>query len=192
VAGAKKKVLPALDDEFAKDCGPYQSLQELKEKVRSELEKALKKDIDESYKDTILKRLADTHHFPLPETLVERELETIVRQKLQERQRKGSDQASTADAEEIKRIREEHREMANRRVKVGLILEAVADREGISVTSEDLNNEVARLAMELKVPVADLVKMIQAGGQESIEQLRTRVLADKAVEFVYRHSVIQG
>jgi len=193
VTGAKKKILPALDDEFAKDCGPYTSLQEIKDKLRSEMEKALTRDIEESYKDTILKRLADTHHFDLPETLVERELDTIVRQKLREQQRsRVADSSPAADAEAIKKIREEHREAANRRVKVGLILEAVAEKEGLSVTQEDLNNEVTRLSAELKVPTADLVKMIQAGGQESIEQLRTRVLADKALDFIYRHAVIQG
>jgi len=193
VAGVKQKKLPALDDEFAKDCGPYTSLQEIKDKLRSEMEKALKKDIEESYKDTILKRLADTHHFDLPDTLMERELEAIVRQKLQERQRgKATDPAPAADAEELKKIREEHREAAARRVKVGLILEAVAEKEGLSVSQEDLNNEVTRLATELRVPVADLVKMIQAGGQDSIEELRARILADKALDFVYRHAVIQG
>jgi len=193
VAGVKQKKLPALDDEFAKDCGPYTSLQEIKDKLRSEMEKALKKDIEESYKDTILKRLADTHHFDLPDTLMERELEAIVRQKLQERQRgKATDPAPAADAEELKKIREEHREAAARRVKVGLILEAVAEKEGLSVSQENLNNEVTRLATELRVPVADLVKMIQAGGQDSIEELRARILADKALDFVYRHAVIQG
>jgi trigger factor len=75
---------------------------------------------------------------------------------------------------------------------VGLILEAVAEKEGLSVSQEDLNHEVAKLASELRMPVADLVKMIQAGGQESIEKLRTKILADKALDFVYRHAVIQG
>lgn len=193
VKGVKQKKLPALDDEFAKDCGPYASLQEIKDKMRSEMEKALKKDIEESYKDTILKRLAETHHFDLPETLVERELDAIVRQKLQERQRsKAIDPSPAVEAEELKKIREERREDANRRVKVGLILEAVAEKEGLSVSQEDLNNEVSRLATELRLPVADLVKMIQAGGQDSIEELRARILADKALDFVYRHAVIQG
>jgi trigger factor len=193
VTGVKKKILPALDDEFAKDCGPYDSLQELKDRLRSEMEKALKKDIEESYKDTILKRLADTHHFELPESLVERELDTIVRQKLQDRQRgRVTDPSSATSAEAIRKLREEHREAAKRRVKVGLILEAVAEKEGLSVTQDDLNSEVTRLAAELKVPTTDLVKMIQAGGQDSIEQLRTKVLADKALDFIYRHAVIQG
>lgn len=193
VKGVKRKQLPALDDEFAKDCGPYSSLQEIKDKLRGEMEKALKRDIDESYKDTILKRLVETHHFDLPETLVERELEAIVRQKLQERQRgKATDVLPAADAEETAKIREERREDANRRVKVGLILEAIAEKEGLSVSQEDMNNEVGRLASELRVPVADLVKMIQEGGRDSVEELRARILADKALDFVYRHAVIQG
>ena len=193
ITGVKQKTLPTLDDEFAKDCGPFTSLQEIKDKLRSEMEKALKKDIEESYKDTILKRLAETHHFDLPETLVERELEAIIRQTLQERQRgKATDIAPAVEAEEIKKIREEHREDANRRVKVGLILEAVAGKEGLTVSQEDLNNEVTRLATELRVPMADLVKMIQQGGQDSIEELRARILAEKALDFVYRHAMIQG
>ena len=193
ITGVKHKQLPALDDEFAKDCGPYASIQELRDTVRGEMEKALKKDIEQSYKDTILSRLADTYHFDLPETLVERELDTIVRQKLQERHRsKDADPLPPADAEESRRIREEHREAANRRVKVGLILEAVAEKEGLSVSEADLNDEVTRLASELRVPLADLVKMIQAGGQDSIEKLRTKILADQALDFVYRHAVIQG
>ena len=193
IKGIKQKKLPTLDDEFAKDCGPYASLNELRDKLRGQMEKALKKDIEESYKDNLLKRLIDTHHFDLPDTLVERELSTIVRQKLQARQRgKATDSLPAADAEELKRIREEQREEANRRVKAGLILEAIAEKEGLSVSQDDLNNEVTRLATELRVPVSDLVKMIQAGGQDSVEELRARILADKALDIVYRQAVIQG
>lgn len=193
IKGIKQKKLSTLDDEFAKDCGPYASLHELRDKLRGQMEKALKKDIEDSYKDTLLKRLIDTHHFDLPDTLVERELSTIVRQKLQARQRgKVTDSLPAPDAEELKRIREEHRQEANRRVKAGLILEAIAEKEGLSVSQDDLNNEVTRLATELRVPMADLVKMIQAGGQDSVDELRARILADKALDAVYRQAVIQG
>ncbi|MEQ1679771.1 MAG: trigger factor [Nitrospira sp.] len=193
IKGVKQKKLPTLDDEFAKDCGPYASLHELRDKLRGQMEKALKRDIEESYKDTLLKRLIETHHFDLPDTLVERELSTIVQQKLQARQRSNvTDSPPPPDAEEVKKIREEHREDANRRVKAGLILEAIAEKESLSVTQDDLNNEVTRLATELRVPMADLVKMIQAGGQDSIEELRARILADKALDVVYRQAFIQG
>lgn len=193
VTGVKQRKLQTLDDEFAKDCGPYASLQELRDKLHSEMENALKKDIEASYKDSLLKRLIEAHHFDLPDSLVERELSVIVRQKLQAHRRNhGTDSSPASDPGELERIREEHRDEANRRVKAGLILEAIADKEGLSVNQDDLNNEVTRLASELRVPIADLVKMIQAGGQDSIEELRARILADKALDLVYRHAVVQG
>jgi len=77
-------------------------------------------------------------------------------------------------------------------VKVGLILEAIAEKEGLSVTQDDINAEITRLTAELRTSTAELVKMIQAGGRDSIDELRARILADKALDFVYRHAVIQG
>lgn len=195
IKSVKRKQLPALDDEFAKDCGPYQSLQEIREKLQAEMERALKKDIEDSYKDTILKRLAETHHFDLPGTLVERELSAMVRQQLQSRQRKPGDGATAphaAQSDDAKQLQEEYRPEAERRVKVGLILEALAAKEGITVTNEDLSNEVTRLASEVKLSVEEVTRMIRAGGQETLDDLRSRILADKALDFVYKHAMIQG
>lgn len=196
VKSIKRKELPDLDDEFAKDCGPYQSLQELREKLRAEMERALKKDIEDSYKDTILKRLAETHHFDLPSTLVERELSAMVRQQLQSRQRKPGDgtdaSPAIAQSDESKQLQDEFRPEAERRVKVGLILEAVAAKEALTVTNEDLSNEITRLASEVKLSVEEVTRMIRAGGQETLDDLRSRILADKALDFVYRHAMIQG
>ncbi|HEY6085854.1 MAG TPA: trigger factor [Nitrospira sp.] len=187
----KIKKLPDLDDEFAKDCGAYSSLAELTDKLKSEMERALKREIEDAYKDTIVKRLLETHHFDLPDTLVERELEAIIRQHMQQRQRRAEG-AGASETGDITQLRQQNRDEAMRRVKVGLILEAVAEKEHLTVTQDDLNNEVHRLANELKVPHADLVKMIQAGGQDSIEELRARILAEKSLDFVYRNAVIQG
>lgn len=196
VKSVKQRRLPALDDEFAKDCGPYQSLQEIRDKLHAEMERALKKDIEDSYKDTILKRLAETHHFELPGTLIDRELSAMVRQQLQSSQRRsGENPGGSAVAprtEDTTKLQEEYRPEAERRVKVGLILEAIATKEGITVTNDDLNNEIVRLATEIKLSVDEIRRMIQAGGQETLEDLRARILADKALDFVYRHAMIQG
>ncbi|MCE3223586.1 MAG: tig [Nitrospira sp.] len=196
IQSVKRKQLPALDDEFAKDCGPYQSLQEIREKLRTEMERALKKDVEDSYKDTILKRLAETHHFDLPGTLVERELSAMVRQQLQARQHKTKDNVEASSAgsrtDDITKLQDEYRPEAERRVKVGLILEALAAKEGISVTNEDLTNEIARLAAEVKISADEVRRMIQAGGKETLDDLQARILADKALDFVYRHAMIQG
>ncbi len=194
IKSIKRKQLPPLDDEFAKDCGPYQSLQEIREKLHAEMDRALKKDIEDSYKETILKRLAETHHFDLPGTLVERELSAMVRQQLQSRQRTTAAGAETSPphTDEAKQLQEEYRPEAERRVKVGLILEALAAKENITVTSEDLSNEIARLAAEVKLSVEEVTRMIQAGGQDTLNDLRSRILADKALDFVYKHAMIQG
>ncbi|MEK7763036.1 MAG: trigger factor [Nitrospirota bacterium] len=190
IKSVKEKKLPALDDEFAKDCGPYNSLQEIKDKLRGGMEQALKREIEDTHKDTIMKRLVETHHFDLPETLVERELEAIIRQHMQQQQ-KGGGQESPA-TEDLTSLRQEHRDEAARRVKLSLVLEEIAEKEGLTVTQDDFNAEIMRLASDLKMPAAELVKMIKAGGQESIEELRTRTLVDKALDFVYRNAVIQG
>jgi trigger factor len=192
IKSVKEKKLPALDDEFAKDCGPYTSLQEIKDKLREGMEQALKREIEDTYKDTIIKRLIDTHHFDLPETLVERELEAIIRQLVQQQQQQKGGAKESPGAEDITKLRQEHRDEAERRVKLSLVLEEIAQKEGLTVVQDDFNNEIMRLASELKMPAADLVKMIKAGGQDSIDELRTRILVDKALDFVYRNAVIQG
>jgi trigger factor len=172
-------------------------LGDLKDKLREEMEKALKKDIEETYKDTILKRLVETHHFDIPETLVGRELEAMVRQKLEQEMRmKGRSQTDNpedmaARQQEARRLQEEFRPEAQRRVKVGMILEAIADKEAITVDKEDIEAEIQRMATELRISVEDIRKFMQAGGEDSMDELRGRIMADKSLDFVYRHAMIQ-
>jgi len=197
VTGIKEKKLPDLDDEFAKDCGHYESLVDLRDKVQAEMERALKKDIQEKHKDALLKRLEETHHFEIPEILLDRELTPIVRNILDKRHKQGipptgDEEATLPPQEEVKRLREEHLPAATRRVKLGLILEAIADREGLTVEEEDIQAEIKRLADELKMPIEHIQKLVVAGGDQSRDELTGRILAEKSLDFVYRHSVIQG
>jgi trigger factor len=196
IGAIKQKKLPPLDDEFAKDCGPYQSLEELKEKLRGEMERVLKKDIEETYKEAIIKRLVETHHFEVPETLVERELSAMVQQNLDVRRRKKPDAVAVDDPlkrqDEIKRLRDEYLPEAKRRVKVGLILEAIAEKESLRVEEKDISAELSRLANGLKLSPEEVRRMVHAGGEDMAEELKSRILADKSLDFVYRHAVIQG
>jgi trigger factor len=190
IAAVKHKKLPPVDDEFAKDCGPYSSLAELKETLRERMDRALKKDIEEAYKEQIIKRLVDTHHFDLPDSLVERELETLIRQHLDARHRSRPKEAKRP--EETSALREQYLPDAKRRVKAGLILEAVAEREGIQVEEQDLAAELERLATRLKLSPEEMHRMVQAAGPDMVDDLKGRILADKALDFVYRNAVVQG
>ncbi len=193
VKAVKVKKLPTLDDEFAKDCGPYSTLAELTDKLRAEMERALKKDIEETYKDAILKRLEETHHFEVPDTLIDRELSAMVRQQMQTKRRTRPEFEDPAKRQqELKQLMEESRPEATRRVKIGLILEAIAGREGLAVEEQDITSEIERIAKGMKLQPEEVRRMLEAGGEESREELSGRILYDKALDFVYRHAVIQG
>ncbi len=195
IAGVKQKILPALDDEFAKDCGPYETVDQLKEKVRTELEHALKRDIEEKHKDQIIERLGEMHHFDLPEVLVDREVKAMVRQRLMEEQRKKGSQ--TLDDQihweaEVKRLQQELAPEAKKRVKLGLILEAIAEKEGIMVSDQDIQDEISKLAHSLQIPVENIQEMVRSGGDTSRQEFEDRIRAEKALQLVYQFAVIQG
>ncbi len=196
ILGVKQKILPTLDDEFAKDCGAYDTLEALKEKILSELESVLKRDVEDGYKDQILERLLSMHHFDLPEVLIEREIRTMVRQRLMEEQRKKGGKFSMNDQiqmeQEAKRIQEEVAPGAQKRVKLGLVLEAIANKEGISVSDQDIQEEFTKLAQGLQVPLEDIQKMVESGGQSSRQEFEDRIRAEKALQLVYQYAVIQG
>ncbi len=196
ILGVKQKILPPLDDEFAKDCGAYETLDDLKDRIRSELESVLKRDVEDGYKDQILERLLAMHHFDLPEVLIEREIHTMVRQRLMEEQRKKGGKFSLDDQirmkDEVQRIQKDVAPGAQKRVRLGLVLEAIADKEGISVSDQDVQEEFTKLAQGLQVPLEDVQKMVESGGPNSRQEFEDRIRAEKALQLVYQYAVIQG
>ena len=197
VQAIKHKVLPDLDDEFAKDLGEYKTLVELRDKVQTQLERSLKRDIDETYKDLLMKRLVEIHHFDTPESLVQRELDAMVHSERSRQQRlrhlasHGGGGGEGLPAFDARKFREESLPTAQQRVKLGLILEAIAEKEGIAVVEADIEEECRQMARALQVDVAEVVKMLKSGGEDAIEDLRARILAEKALQFVYEKAIIQ-
>ena len=191
----KAKVLPELDDEFAKDLGDYKTLGELQDKVKSQLEQGLQRDIEEKYKDEIMKRLVDLHHhFELPESLVQRELDAMIQNAHQRRRMTWAEahgEPERMPPEEVRKLREEFLPTAKERVRLGLVLEAIAQKEGITVAETDIEQECRLMARAMKVEPAEIKKLLLSGGQDAVEDLRSRILADKALQFVYQKAIIQ-
>jgi trigger factor len=77
-------------------------------------------------------------------------------------------------------------------VKLSLVLDAISQKEGLQVSEEEVEGEVQKLATSLKLPVAEIQRMVEAGGQGAQEEFRERMKAEKALQFVYQNSVIQG
>ncbi len=190
----KQQTVPELDDEFAKDCGDYENLEQLRTSIREQFETLLKKDIEDGYKEQIIDRLVQMHHFDIPEPLIDRELQTMVRQKMLREHQKGHggiDEPLKLQ-EEAKRLQQELQPEAKKRVKLGLILESISEKEGLTIEDEDIEEEMVKLAKQVKLPVEEVKKMVEAGGQQSREEFRERLLAEKALQLVYEFSVIQG
>ncbi|WP_447969728.1 trigger factor [Nitrospira sp. M1] len=190
----KQQTLPELDDEFAKDCGDYENLEQLRTAIREQFDTMLKRDIEDGYKEQIINRLVTMHHFDIPEPLIERELQTMVRQKLLRDHQKGQGGADDPLKlqEEAKQLQQELQPEAKKRVKLGLILESITEKEGLTVEDEDIEAEMIKLAQQVKLPVEEVRKMVEAGGQQSREEFRERLLAEKALQLVYQFSVVQG
>ena len=191
----KAKVLPELDDEFAKDLGDYKTLGELQDKVKTQLEQGLQRDIEEKYKDEIMKRLVDLHHhFELPESLVQRELDAMIQNAHQRRRMTWAEahgEPEQMPPEEVRKLREEFLPTAKERVRLGLVLEAIAQKEAIAVAETDIEQECRLMARAMKVEPAEIKKLLLSGGQDAVEDLRSRILADKALQFVYQKAIIQ-
>jgi trigger factor len=196
IDAVKEQKLPDVDDEFAKDCGEYESLEHLTTTIKTQLDNFLKQDMEEGYKDQVIERLVQMHHFEIPEVLIERELQTLVRQKMLKDHRHSHREDDLEEPmrlqEEAKRLQQELHPEAKRRVKLSLILDAIAQKEGLYVTENEVQAEIQKLATSLKLPVAEIKRMVEAGGQGAQEEFRERMKAEKALQFVYQNAVIQG
>jgi trigger factor len=81
---------------------------------------------------------------------------------------------------------------AKKRVKLALVLETIANKEGITVSEEELLEEIKKLAQSLQVPVENIQEMIESGGDASRQEFHDRIVSEKALQLVYQFAVIQG
>ncbi|HXF26852.1 MAG TPA: trigger factor, partial [Bryobacteraceae bacterium] len=121
--GIRLKELPALDDDFAKDLGDYQTLDELREAVRKAIFHHREQDAQRAAKDKIVDRLVETHEFPVPEAFVDRQIEAQLEQQLRGLQARG------VDVKKLKpdwaKLKESQRDKALHDVKASLILDKI-------------------------------------------------------------------
>lgn len=151
----KERVLPELDDEFARDVGEdFDSLsalrQHIKEKILAEKEQALEGNIS----DRIMQKLLEANQFEVPSRLVQHEINEYIKQTEETLQRGGL----SLEAAGISRAEteERYRETAVKRVRGDFILKKIAEQEDIKVLDEDLNNGFARIAKQYNMTVPEV------------------------------------
>ncbi|MCI0656932.1 MAG: trigger factor, partial [Acidobacteria bacterium] len=189
VKDLKKKRVPPLDDDLAKSVGQCESVRELREKVKKDLLLHKEREHVGRLKEQILDKLLAAHSFEPPESLVQAEVESM----LGEVQRAGSAGGAAPDrvAEETARGLAKVTELARKRVRASLFLDAVAKQERLEAPEEEVNREVQSLAVALDQDPAAFGEMLRR--EERLEGMRRRLQQRKALEFLFqRANVVEG
>jgi trigger factor len=177
--GLKKKVVPELNDDFAKDMGS-QTMDELRGKVKADLERAQKNKAQVEERDAIYKALIERNPFEVPKAMVERAIDSMLEGAMRQMARSGLDVRNLGL--DFMRLRDEMRERAVQEVKGTLLLEAIAQKEGIQAGDEDVEKKIEELATEAGQPVANVRKYFKNPDDRLGLSLRLR--EEKTIEFL--------
>ncbi|HEY3586016.1 MAG TPA: trigger factor, partial [Myxococcaceae bacterium] len=178
--GLKRQLVPPLDDDFAKEVGGGETLADLKTKVRGDLETVARNGAAQDERDQLVKGLVERNPFDLPKAMIERGLEAMLDGALRMMARQGLDPSRLNL--DFASLRDEMRPKAEAEVRGALLLQAVAEKEGLSVKSEDLDARIAQYATESGAPLHQVRKAFKEPEQR--RALEQRVREEKTVEFL--------
>jgi trigger factor len=179
VKEVRRKVLPVLDDEFAKDVGDFESLAALRARVRADMEADAEHHAKQHVRNDLLKALAERVTFELPSSLVDREID----RRLEEFARRLIEQNVDPRKADIDwgQFREAQREPARSAVASALVLDELARRENLAVSPEDVDKEVEQFAARSgRTPPAVRAQLEKEGG---LARLAAGLRREKAVDF---------
>ena len=182
----KGKELPALDDEFAKDVDEeVETLDALKEKIKTRLEESKKHEAEHFVQDTVVEKATENAEIDLPEVMVENEVDRMVKEFEQRLSMQGMnlDLYFQFSGQDENALRGQMKEDAEKRVRVNLTLEAIAKAENIEASEEEVTTELNKMAEMYNMTVENIQ---QALG--SLEGLKADLQFKKAIDFLVENS----
>lgn len=185
----KHKEMPELTDEFVKASTSYESIEDMKAKLRENIEKNAQREADTKRRNEILKQATDNITVDIPEVMVENRVSNMI----QELSVNLENQGMNLDAYlkyanmDMAKLREQYKESAAIAVKTDLVLDAVAKAEDIKVENADINAEIALLAATYGTTPQEVSKIIKKN--HSIGNLVATVLHKKAANFIIDSAV---
>lgn len=181
------KELPPLDDEFAKDHGECSTLDELRQRLRRQLEQDAAQQANDAVRRAVLTQLAKAHDIPVPNAMVQRRTEALVEEVLHDWQRQRG--RLKDDSQARAHLRQELEPRAHEQVKIALLLEAIARQEGISVNEDEVEARVGTLAAAAGAAAERVRALYQH--PEARTQLRTQMLQARAVDLVISRAQVR-
>lgn len=179
VSAVKKRVLPDLDDEFAKDMMDFESLDELRDRIRSDLVEERERAAEAALRSSVMESLIARTNFEVPPGIVERQLQHQISSFQREY---GQHVPEDVMRSQLGRMTEEGRPAAERRVREAFLLEAVAKARGVEVSDEDVDARIDEMAAERGVAPDQLRKMAREQGWH--EAIRSELVDRAALELL--------
>ncbi|HEX6369148.1 MAG TPA: trigger factor [Longimicrobium sp.] len=189
VQEARRKDLPALDDEFARGLGEFDSLDALRTRVRGDLESDAKKRADAAIRDALVQQIVEANPFDVPASMVDRYLDYMMGETPD---REGNRRKRAPEEEErFSQLRAIMRPQAEASLRRMMVVEHIAEREGLRPTADDVDARVEALAEQHGRTPSDLWVELERSGQ--MQALEAEILEDKVFEHLQsRNTVAQA
>ena len=182
----KVKDLPELNDDFARDLGDFDDLDQLKEQIRQRLSSQWQQARYTEIRRQLMRRLFEVCRFEVPEILVEDQIDSKIRKVAYNLVRQGVDPGKANL--DWNRIRDDVRPDAEQEARAAMILDAIAEQERLEVMPEDLEEELRQMADALNQPLEKVRQRLD--DEESRTSLKTRILGRKAMDLVAEHAAV--
>jgi trigger factor len=185
VQAIKRKDMPELNDDFAKELGEFTTLDQVRKQIRENMIAEKSHAAEHEAKEKLTAELVRRNDFEVPESLVERQIDLRLERGLRALAAQGMKMEDMKKMD-LPRLRVGQREQALQDVKSSLLLDRVAELEKIEVDEEELNREIASLAKQSKqTPEAVRARLTQDGG---LDRIRNRIRSEKTLNFLYHQS----
>lgn len=180
----KRKELPELDDEFAKEVSDFATLEELKTDLKNKLEEAAKEKAEREFKNNVVKTAVDNAQMDIPDIMVDDRVNIMIQDLAINLENRGMqlDKYLEYVHTDMNDLKKNYRDSALANVKVDLLLEAIAKEEKLEVAAEDLDAETSAMAETYQTTVEEVRKIITEQG--NIGALGRTVLRKKALGLI--------
>ncbi len=181
----KEEQLPELDDEFAKDVSEFDTLDEYKKSIRERLEKNANEQADSEFHSALLEKAVENMEVEVPAAMVEEQVDNIVNELAQNLQYQGLSLELYLQymGQDIRTFREGQREQAEKRCKLQILVDKIAEVENVQITDEEIDAEYKKIAEQYSSD-EETVR-----GAVPVDAVKDDMRAHKAVELVYASGV---
>lgn len=185
ISDVKRKQLPALDDAFAKSISQFETMDDLKAAVKQQMQLSAIQQAEEAYHEALINQAVANAKVDIPKEMVEQRIDEIVDEiKLNMESRNSTmEDYLKSIGKTMDDFRKDYEKTAEEQVRQGLVLETIADKEGLEVTNEDLSMEIYSMAHQFNADPNDVMKIIR--DENRVGMLVNSVLRKKAAAFIY-------